>query len=431
MLDIALIRSNPEVVRDSLRRRGLDTAVVDSILQADERRRCVLTEMERLKHEKNVASESIPRLKKEGQDVSAIVAEMRQVGDRVKALEAELAEAEASRDDLLINLPSIPDASVPDGADDSANRFVSSWGTTREFNFTPLPHWDIAEKLDIVDFERAVKISGSRFVLMKGLGARLERALISFMLDLHTEKHGYTEVLPPYLVNGASLFGTGQLPRFEEDLFKTRDRDLYMIPTSEVPVTNMHRDEILEGEQLPIYYCGFSACFRSEAGAAGRDSRGMIRVHQFQKVELVKFTTPDTSMAELDGMVRDASRVLELLEIPYRVMQICIGDLGYTAAKKFDLEYWAPGQNRWVEVSSCSNCTDYQARRANIRYRPQPRAKPEFLHTLNGSGLAVGRTAVAIMENFQQADGSVRIPTVLVPYMGGVEQIRPKALAPA
>ncbi|MBM3462892.1 MAG: serine--tRNA ligase, partial [Armatimonadetes bacterium] len=421
MLDIGLIRSNPDLVRDSLRRRGADASMVDQILAADEKRRATLTEMEKLKHEKNVASESIPRLKKEGEDVSGIVAEMRALGDRIKALEGEVAEAESARDELLKIIPNIPHESVPDGDDDSANVHIRSWGQPYEYSFTPLPHWDIAERLDIVDFERAVKIAGSRFVLMKGMGARLERALINFMLDLHTSQHGYTEVLPPYIVNDKSMFGTGQLPRFEEDLFKCRGTELYLIPTSEVPVTNMYRDEILEADQLPIYFSGFSACFRSEAGAAGRDTRGMLRVHQFQKVELVKFTSAETSYEELDKMVQDAEKVLQILEIPYRVMQICLGDLGFTPSKKFDLEYWAPGQNRWVEVSSCSNCTDFQARRANIRYRPAPRAKPEFVHTLNGSGLAVGRTLVAILENFQQPDGSVKIPKALQGYMGGVD----------
>lgn len=433
MFDLSLIRSQPDRVREQLSRRGADPSIVDTVLEADERRRRILAEMEKGKAEKNRVSESIPKRKKAGEDVSAVVAEMRELGERIKAMEGEVAEAELTRDRALEIIPNMAHETVPEGDTDADNVEIRTHGTLPTYDFTPLPHWDLAEKLGIVDFERAVKVSGSRFVLMKGAGARLERALISFMLDLHTTQHGYSEILPPYLVNSASLRGTGQLPRFEEDVFKCRDTDYYLIPTSEVPVTNMYRDEILEASDLPIYHAAYSACFRSEAGAAGRDSRGLIRVHQFNKVELVKFTHPETSYDELEKMVHDAERVLQLLEIPYRVTLICLGDLGFTASKKYDLEYWAPGQNRWVEVSSCSNCTDFQARRAGIRFRPAPRAKPEFVHTLNGSGLAVGRTLVAILENYQQADGTVVIPNILRPYMGGLERIEaaPRAAASA
>jgi seryl-tRNA synthetase len=432
MLDITVFRNNPDAVRTALRNRNADASIVDRVIEADERRRKLLAEMERLKHEKNKASESIPKLKKEGKDVSAIVTEMREVGDRIKALEGEVETAETALSDLVRTIPNAPHESVPVGKSADENKVVRAWGEGKvqppdyqpaPFAFPAKAHWDLATDLGIVDFERAVKIAGSRFVLMSGLGARLERALMNFMLDLHTGEHGYREMLPPFIANSTTLYGTGQLPKFKEDLFKLENTDYYLIPTSEVPLTNLHRDEILEAEQLPLYYTGYSACFRSEAGAAGKDTRGLIRVHQFEKVELIKFSHPDTSFDELEGMVRNAERVLQLLEIPHRIVLLCTGDMGFSSAKTYDLEVWAPGQNRWVEISSCSNCTDFQARRASIKYRPQPKAKPEFLHTLNGSGLAIGRTVMAVMETFQQADGSIRIPAALRGYMGGVDVI--------
>lgn len=419
MLDIALLRKDPDAVRDSLRRRGSDVAMVDRVLAADERWRALTTEMETLKAQKNKTSESIPRLKKAGEDTRSLVEEMRALGDRIKALEGEVDETVSLRQSLLEVLPNLPHASVPDGADDSANIEVRRVGEIASYDFTPLPHWEVGERLGIIDFTRATKLTGSRFIVMKGLGARLERALINLFLDIHTRERGYTEFLTPFMVNRDTLFGTGQLPRFEEDLFKCQaDPPYYLIPTAEVPLTNLHRDEILDAEALPLDYTAYSPCFRSEAGAAGRDTRGLVRVHQFDKVELVKFSLPEHSYDELDKMVADAEEVLKRLEIPYRVVSVCLGDLGFTPSKKYDLEFWAPGQNRWIEISSCSNCTDFQARRANIKFRREAKAKPEFVHTLNGSGLAVGRTIVALLENFQQADGSVVLPAALAAYMG-------------
>jgi seryl-tRNA synthetase len=428
MLDIALIRKDPDLVRDALRRRGADVAMVDRVLDADLKWRALTTEMEQLKAEKNKVSESIPRRKKAGEDTAPIVEEMRRLGDRIKELESEADRTVDERNGLLEVIPNIPHESVPDGADDSANVEVRRVGEIASYDFRPLPHWEVGEKLGILDFTRATKLAGSRFVVMKGLGARLERALISFFLDVHTRERGYTEFLTPFMVNRDTLFGTGQLPRFEEDLFKCQvDPPYYLIPTAEVPLTNLHRGEILEADQLPLNYTAFSPCFRSEAGAAGRDTRGLVRVHQFDKVELVKFTLPEQSYDELENMVADAEELLKRLEIPYRVVSVCLGDLGFTPAKKYDIEVWAPGQDRWLEISSCSNCIDFQARRAQIKFRREPRGKPELLHTLNGSGLAVGRTIVAILENFQAADGSVRIPKALVPYMG-VDVIAPPAV---
>ncbi|NDD28275.1 MAG: serine--tRNA ligase [Proteobacteria bacterium] len=419
MLDIALVRKDPDAVRDSLRRRGADTGMVDRVLAVDERWRALTTEVEQLKARKNAVSESIPQRKKAGEDTAPVVLEMRQLGDRIKLLESDADAAAEERQALVEVIPNLPHESVPDGADDAANIEVRRGGEIRAYDFTPLPHWEVGERLGIIDFSRATKLTGSRFIVMKGLGARLERALISFFLDVHTRERGYTEFLTPFMVNRDSLFGTGQLPRFEEDLFKCQvDPPYYLIPTAEVPLTNLHRDEILEADALPLHYTAYSPCFRSEAGAAGRDTRGLVRVHQFDKVELVKFCKPEDSYDELETMVADAEQLLVRLEIPYRVVSVCLGDLGFTPSKKYDLEIWAPGQNRWIEISSCSNCTDFQARRANIKFRRQPKGKPEYLHTLNGSGLAVGRTIAALLENFQQADGSVTLPAALAPYMG-------------
>lgn len=427
MLDPKLIRHQPDAIKDSLIRRGMDPGVIDRLSELDRRRRDLIQQSDQLKQQRNDVSRELGRRKKAGEDISAESARMREVGEEILRQDEERQAVEQEHLSLLECLPNLPSPEVPDGQDDASNVELRCWGAKGTGDFKPVPHWDLGEALDIMDFKRASKITGSRFWVLKGAGARLERALISYFLDIHTLKHGYTEVMPPSLVNRQSLYGTGQLPRFEEDLFKIDDpeRQLYLSPTSEVPVTNLHAQEILELSQLPIHYCAFSSCFRSEAGAAGRDTRGLIRVHEFHKVELVKICVPETSYAELDGMVADAERLLQGLEIPYRVVKVCLGDLGYTAALKYDLEFWSAAQERWIEISSCSNCADYQARRAGIRFKRSQAASPEFCHTLNGSGLAVGRTMVAILENHQNADGSVNIPAVLQPYMGGQSRIGP------
>ncbi len=425
MLDLRMIRQNPEKVRQALKNRGED-APLDELLEVDAQRRALLGEVEQLKAKRNSVSEEIARLKREKQDAQSLVEEMRAVSQQIKVMDGELRELEARLQDLLLRIPNIPHESVHVGTSEEDNIEIRRWGEPREFDFEPLPHWELGVKLDIIDFERAAKVTGSRFYFLKGLGARLERALISFMIDLHVEEHGYTEVLPPYIVNAASATGTGQLPKFGEDMFKLEGLDYYLIPTAEVPVTNLYRDEILDIDQLPIYHVAYSACFRSEAGSAGRDTRGLIRVHQFDKVELVKFVLPETSYDELEKLTRDAEAVLQKLGLPYRVTQMCTADLGFTAAKKYDPEVWMPSYGRYVEISSCSNFEDFQARRANIRFRRERGAKPEFVHTLNGSGIAVGRCLAAIMENYQQEDGSIVIPEVLRPYMGGLERIEPR-----
>jgi seryl-tRNA synthetase len=390
----------------------------------DGERRAAIQQVERLRHRQRQVGEEIARLGREKQDASALKGEMKGVADEVRSLEERLDGIEARLRQFLLVLPNVPDASVPVGADASANREVRRVGEPRAFAFAPKAHWDLGPELGILDFERAARISGARFAVYWDLGARLERALIQFMLDLHTAR-GYREVIPPYLVTAETLTGTGQLPKFEGDLFKTRagDRDLYLIPTAEVPVTNLHRDEILGAGELPLRYVSFTPCFRSEAGSYGKDVRGLIRQHQFHKVELVKLTTPEASMEELEGMVADAEEVLRRLALPYRVVVLSTGDMGFAAAKTYDLEVWLPGQQAYREISSCSNCTDFQARRAGIRYRPDAKAKPRLVHTLNGSGLAVGRTLIAVLENHQQADGSVAIPEALRPYMGGLDRI--------
>lgn len=417
MLDLKFIRSNPEAVREGLRLKRVD-APLDELLELDERRRKNLFAVEQLKAERNENSKAVAECKKTGQDASGLIERTRVIGQEIKALDEELAQIEARIQEILLAIPNIPHPSVPEGDSSDDNVEVSRWGEPRDFPFEPLAHWDLGVNLDILDFERAVKISGSRFVVNKGLGARLERALINLMLDLHTSKHGYREVFPPVLINSASMTGTGQLPKFAADMFKCENYDLYLAPTAEVPVTNLYRDEILDADQLPIYHCAYTPCFRAEAGAAGRDTRGLIRVHQFNKVELVKFVLPETSFDELEKLVADAEAVLQLLKLPYRKVLICTGDMGFSNAKQYDLEVWMPSYGRYVEISSCSNFTDYQARRANIRFRREAGAKPEYVHTLNGSGLAVGRTAAAIIENFQQADGSIEVPEALRPYMG-------------
>ncbi|HEX2922569.1 MAG TPA: serine--tRNA ligase [Chloroflexota bacterium] len=423
MLSLQFIRDHADVVRESLRKRH-ESAPVEEVLELDVRRRQLLQQLESMRAEQNRASAEVAKAK----DKSAVadrIAELRQLSQRIKEMEPTIKEIEERLGQLLLLIPNIPDDSVPEGKDDSENVVIRTWGEPRKFDFTPLPHWEIGERLGIMDFERAAKISGARFGVLKGLGAKLERALISFMLDLHTTEHGYTEVLPPYLVRRECMVGTGQLPKFEEDAYRTEPDDLFLVPTAEVPVTNLHRDEILDAAALPIYYAAYTACFRREAGSAGRDTRGLIRVHQFDKVELVKFVAPETSYDELEKLVGDAEDVLKRLGLPYHVAMMCTGDVGFTAAKKYDPEVWMPGQNKYVEISSCSCFTDFQARRANIRYRPEAGGKTEFVHTLNGSGLAIGRSMAAILENYQQADGSVTIPEALRPYMGGLEALVP------
>ncbi len=423
MLDLKFIRANPDTVRDSLIRRGEDTDALDALLFADEKRRAILVEVEELKRQRNEASERVARLKREGGDASRIIDEMKGVSDHIRGLDQELAAVDASISELLLGIPNIPHESVPTGRDESENVEVRRWGQPKEFDFEPQAHWDLGVGLDILDFERASKITGARFAIYKGMGSRLVRALINFMLDLHTTEHGYTEVYPPVLVNAASMIGTGQLPKFADDMFKCEGLDYYLVPTAEVPVTNMYRGEILDGASLPVKHVAYTACFRAEAGAAGRDTRGLIRQHQFDKVELVKFVSPETSYDELESLVADAQSVLETLGLPYRVTKMCTGDVGFSAAKKYDLEVWMPSYGRYVEISSCSNFEAFQARRADIRFRPTPGAKTEFVHTLNGSGVAVGRTIAALLENWQQADGSVTVPERLRPYMGGLERM--------
>ncbi len=423
MLDLKFVRSNSDVVRDSLIRRGEGTDALDALLAADEKRREILVEVEELKRRRNQASEKVARLKRTGADASEIIDEMKGVSDHIRGFDEELAAVEASISELLLGIPNIPHESVPTGRDDSENVEIRRWGQPRAFEFEPKAHWDLGVALDILDFERASKITGARFAIYKGMGSRLVRALVNFMLDLHTAEHGYTEVFPPFLVNAASMVGTGQLPKFADDMFKCEGLDYYMVPTAEVPVTNMYRGEILDGACLPVKHVAYTACFRAEAGAAGRDTRGLIRQHQFDKVELVKFVRPDTSYDELERLVADAQSVLEILGLPYRVTKMCTGDVGFSAAKKYDLEVWMPSYGRYVEISSCSNFESFQARRADIKFRPAPGAKAEFVHTLNGSGLAVGRTIAALLENCQQPDGSIAIAKRLQPYMGGLEAI--------
>lgn len=416
LLDLKYVRNNPEVVKEALQKRNVSISL-DHFLQQEEERRKLLFEVETLKARRNSVSEEVGRLKKKGEDADALVLEMREVGQTIKELEEKSAGIVGEMEKVLYEIPNIPHTSVPIGSDESANVQVRTWGTPREFDFEPKAHFELGEKLDVFDFIRAAKVTGARFTFYKGLGAKLERSLISFMLDRHTSK-GYTEILPPYIVNRASMTGTGQLPKFEDDAFKVVGTDYFLIPTAEVPVTNLYRDEILDGSQFPIHHCAYSSCFRSEAGSAGRDTRGLIRQHQFNKVELVKFSLPEKSYDELELLTRDAEGILQDLELPYRVMALSSGDLGFSSAKTYDLEVWLPSFNTYREISSCSNFEDFQARRANIRFRRGPKDKPEFVHTLNGSGLAIGRTVAAIMENYQDKDGRVRIPKVLQPYMG-------------
>ena len=416
MLDIKRIRKNPEALVAAMKARRNKGADVSGLLELDEKRRSLIVEVESLKTKRNEDSAKVPQLKKQGLDASELLAEMKLVADKIKELDAELSEIDAQLDDMLMKIPNIPHESVPDGADDRDNAEIRRYGKPTEFSFEPKAHWDIGEALGILDFANAGKITGARFTVYRGLGARLERAIISYFLDCHT-MNGYTEILPPYMVNRASMTGTGQLPKFEEDAFKVAGTDYFLIPTAEVPVTNLHRGDILDGNDLPIKYCAYSACFRSEAGSAGRDTRGLIRQHQFNKVELVKFVKPEDSYDELEKLTNDAERVLQGLGLPYRVVCLSTGDLGFSSAKTYDIEVWMPSYGRYVEISSCSNFEDFQARRAQIRFRREKNGKPELVHTLNGSGVAIGRTVAAILENYQQPDGSVIVPDALVPYM--------------
>ncbi|NLZ92988.1 MAG: serine--tRNA ligase [Firmicutes bacterium] len=416
MLDLKFVRENLEIVRKALHDKG-EKSSLDSFLQTDDMRRELLHKVEQLKNKRNTVSAEVARMKRTKEDASALIAEMREVSQSIKELDQKVREVEQELQEILLTLPNIPDVSVPVGESEDDNVPIRYVGEKPTFTFTPQAHWDLATKLDIIDFERAGKVTGARFVFYKGLGAQLERALINFMLDLHTTEHGYTEILPPFLVHRHSMVGTGQLPKFAEDAFRVAESDYYLIPTAEVPVTNLHREEILSAEQLPLYYVAYSACFRAEAGAHGRDTRGLIRQHQFNKVELVKFVKPEDSMEELEKLTIDAEEVLKRLGLPYRTVLMCTADLGFAAAKKYDLEVWLPSYNNYREISSCSNFGDFQARRAGIRFRRQPGAKAEFVHTINGSGVAIGRTVAAILENYQQEDGTIKIPEVLRPYL--------------
>lgn len=426
MLDIKYIKENAEEVKARLATRQKDYSTeIDRLLTLDVDRRALIADTEAKKAEQNRISKTIPQLKKEGKDVAPIFAEMKELSDNVKADTDKIAAIDAEMTNLLLSIPNLPNKLVPIGKDDSENVEMRRWSTPREFDFDPKAHWDLGKDLGILDPDTAAKVTGTRFHFYRGMGSRLERAVINYYLDTHTD-HGYTEIFPPFMVNRDSMRGTGQLPKFEEDAFRVANNDCFLIPTAEVPVTNMHRDEILDGKKLPICYCAYSACFRAEAGSAGRDTRGLIRQHQFNKVELVKFTTPETSYDELEKLTADAERVLQGLGLPYRVVRLSSGDLGFSSAMTYDIEVWMPSYVRYVEISSCSDFEDYQARRANIRYREEAGAKPRLVHTLNGSGVAVGRTVAAIMENYQNADGSITIPEALRTYMG-CDAIRPES----
>ncbi len=421
MLDLKLIRSNPEKVKEALKNRR-EKINIEEVITLDEKRRGLLLEAGTLKEKRNTVSEEIGKLKREKKDAQEKILAMKETSTKIKELDIQIKEIEEETAKILLEIPNIPHESVPVGKDEKDNVEIKRWGEPREFEFTPLPHWDIGEALDILDFKQGAKVASARFTVLKGMGAQTERALINFMLDLHTKEHNYKEIFPPFLVNSETMTGTGQLPKFESDLFKC-ENGLYLVPTAEVPLTNLHRQEILNDDELPLCYTAYTACFRKEAGSYGKDVRGLIRQHQFNKVELVKICKPEDSYQELETLTQNAEEVLKRLEIPYRVVVLCTGDMGFAAAKTYDIEVWLPAQVRYREISSCSNCEDFQARRAMIRYRSKEKEKVNFVHTLNGSGLAVGRTLVAILENFQQKDGSVVIPDVLRPYMGGLEKI--------
>ena len=424
MLEIKFVRQNSETVQKALEARG-QSADLDAFKTCDDERRAILQELEAFRHQRNVVSDQIAEMKKAGDNADSVVAKMREVSSKIKALDKALAGTQETLETILLGMPNIPHASVPVGKDETDNPVIKTVGDPPGFDFEPKPHWDIGTALGILDFERAAKITGARFPLYFGAGARLERALINFMLDIHTQTHGYTETLPPFIVNRQSMTHTGQLPKFEEDLFKLVDWEYFLIPTAEVPLTNIHRDEVLDEAQLPIYYTAYTPCFRSEAGSYGKDTRGLIRQHQFNKVELVKFSTPETSYDELELLLDNAETILRKLEIPYQVVELCSGDLGFSAAKTYDIEVWMPAQGVYREISSCSNFENFQARRGNIRFKKKGKKGTELVHTLNGSGLAVGRCVAAILENFQQTDGSVLIPDALQTYMGGLDKIKP------
>ena len=417
MLDMKFVRENPELVMDAMRKRNANVNL-DEFLELEKKRRELTLQVEALKSQRNAASQEIGKMKKAGENADAQMAEVRALGDKIAEDDKELKDIEARLKEILMTIPNMPAADTPVGSSDADNPVVRTWREPAKFAFEPQAHWDIGEKLNILDVERAGKVSGARFTFYRGLGSRLERSVINFFLDIHTGENGYTEFFPPFIVNKDSMQGTGQLPKFAEDMFKLEGLDYYLIPTAEVPITNLHRDEILSGDDLPLYYTAYSACFRAEAGSAGRDTRGLIRQHQFNKVELVKFTKPEDSWDELEKLTANAEKVLQLLELPYHVVRLCTGDIGFSSAATYDLEVWLPAANCYREISSCSNFLDFQARRANIRFRRDTKSKPEFVHTLNGSGVAVGRTVAAILENYQQADGSVIVPKVLRPYMG-------------
>lgn len=426
MLDLKVIKENTQHVKDRLAARGKDYSQdIDKVLELDTMRRTLIAETEQLKAKQNAITKQVPIMKKEGKNTDELFAEMKELSDKTKADSAIISEYDAEIEKILLSIPNTPHDSVVIGPDDSANVEQRRWGEPRKFDFEPLPHWDLGAKLNILDPERAANVTGARFHFYRGAGAKLERAVMNFYLDTHTDA-GYTEIFPPFMVNRDSMKGTGQLPKFEEDAFKLANYDYFLIPTAEVPVTNMHKNEILSGDMLPIKYCAYSACFRAEAGSAGRDTRGLIRQHQFNKVELVKFAHPDHSYEELEKLTKDAEHVLQLLGLPYRVVLLSTGDMGFSSAKTYDIEVWMPSYNRYVEISSCSNFEDYQARRANIKFKEDSKSKARYVHTLNGSGVALGRTTAAIMENYQNADGSITIPEVLRPYMRGAEVIKPE-----
>jgi seryl-tRNA synthetase len=422
MLDIKRIRKNPEEVNELLKRRNPELSI-DNVLKLDERRRALLQQVEEMKAEQNKVSKEVPILKKAGEDVSVLLEDMKQLSIKIKEIDMQVKEVEEDMNNELLFIPNIPNTKITIGRSEEDNKEIRKWGEPRNFDFEIKPHWDLGTELEILDFERAAKITGARFSMFKGIGAKIERALIAFMLDTHTEEHGFTEISPPFMVNRDSMIGTGQLPKFEEDVFKLNQRDFYLIPTAEVPVTNIYRDEILEENDLPYYMTAYTPCFRSEAGSAGRDTRGLIRNHQFDKVEMVMLSKPEESYKELEKLTNYAEKILQKLGLPYRVIELCTGDIGFSSAKTYDLEVWMPSYNRYVEISSCSNFEDFQARRANLRYKPYNNGKPQYLHTLNGSGLAVGRTFAAIIENYQNQDGSITIPEALRGYLGGIEKI--------
>ncbi len=422
MLDAKLIRANPEKIRERLQKRNTSIAI-DSFTVIDEERRLIIGKVEELKKFRNAASQEVGRRKKAGENPEELMDKIRLTGEEIRVFDEKLKTLEKSMGDFLLSLPNLPHESVPVGDNEKDNIEIRKWGEPKRFDFEPLPHWDLGAGLDILDFPRAAKLSGARFTVYKDWGARLERAIINFYLDIHTGQHHYKEILPPFMVTADCMQGTGQLPKFEEDMFKVENHGLYLIPTAEVPLTNLYREELLEAKRLPIYLTAYTPCFRAEAGSHGRDTRGIIRQHQFNKVELVKLVKPEESYEELESMTRDAEKVLQLLELPYRVVLLCTGDMGFSAAKTYDIEVWMPSYNEYKEISSCSNCEDFQARRADIRFRPGPKEKVQYVHTLNGSGVAIGRTVAAIMENYQQADGTILIPKALQPYMGGKTRI--------